>query len=427
MKKVAIIGSGIAGMASAYHLNKKYDITVFEKRNYAGGHTHTHVLNEKDKEVPVDMGFIVFNHETYPNLLELFAELDVPYENSDMSFSVQHLPSKLEYSGSGMKGLFAQRRNYFNPKHYRLLSEIHKFNQSALEVLSNHAYEHQSISQYFKEKGYSDDLLFKYLIPMTSSIWSTPSRKALDFPIATLVRFAKNHGLLGYNTHFQWKTVTGGSHQYRNKLVASYADKIKLDEEVIGVHQGRSSATVTTEKGKYTFDLVLIAAHADQALLMLDNPTELQRSLLSPFKYQANDVVLHTDESIMPKSRRAWASWNYAIKTDISDQPPFLTYWMNRLQNLNSQTNYFVTLNGTDQIAPSKIVKQVQFLHPLFDKQAIDAQAHLQQLNSGASPLFFCGSYFRYGFHEDALSSGLAAVKAINSHKELDTIAVATL
>ena len=405
--KIAIIGSGIAGMSAAYFLNPTHDITVFEKNNYIGGHTHTQTVEESGREVRFDSGFMVFNFVTYPNLKKLFEKLGVTIIKTDMSFSVQNPNMGVEFSGTGVKGLFADKLNVLRPNFYKFLLEINRFNRNAHRVLEEN--EFYTLAE-FKERFSHTDLFFaNYLIPMTSAVWSSEPSKVMDFPAKTLFRFFFNHGLLGIKTHHQWYTVKNGSFSYRDLLVQSFKEKIVLSANINKVHQEDHRALVYFADGSIQiYDKVIFACHADEALKLISNPSELQTKLLTAFRYQANQAVIHTDESLMPKHRDAWSSWNYRYHGDLTST----TYYMNRLQSLQSEKNYFVTINDRGAVDQEKIIRTFNYHHPLFNLEAIKSQTELPKLNEG-SVLNFTGSYFKYGFHEDALTSSVVLCERI--------------
>jgi uncharacterized protein len=408
MLKTAIIGTGIAGMGCAHFLHPKNELTIYEQNDYAGGHTNTVTVDEDGKPVYIDTGFMVFNYQTYPNLCKLLTELNAPVKKTDMSFSVQHLPSGLEYSGSSLNHLFAQRKNIFSPKYIKMLMQIGRFNKESIRILDDPKYANYSIGQYIKEFGYSDDMLWKYLVPMSSAVWSTPMEQMLDFPAVTLIRFFQNHGFLGLDTQHQWYTLENGSQSYRKLLIEPFKDRIRVNNKVVSVKRVDGKVEVKTSDGSIEiFDRVIIAAHGDQALAMLEEPTNEEQRLLSNFKYQYNKAVLHTDESIMPQAKLAWSSWNYRIKMQNGQLQPSTIYWMNRLQGVSDNKNYFVSINPHDDLDEKKILMEIDYEHPLFDVPAINAQSELQTLNQNG-PIYFCGSYFRYGFHEDAFASAVA-------------------
>ncbi len=414
MEKIAIIGTGIAGMGCAYFLHKKYDVTLFEKNDYIGGHTNTVTIDEDGTPIYIDTGFMVYNHVTYPNLLKLFSELNVPTKKTTMSFSVQHVPTGLEFCGSGLNGLFAQRKNIFNPRYIKMLKQIGRFNTECEEVLIDPRYFEMSLGDYVREKNYGDDMLYKYLVPMSSAVWSTPIDAMLDFPAYTLVRFFKNHGFLGLNTQHQWYTVENGSQSYRELMIEPFRSKIKTSSAVARVERNETSATVILKNGeRQSFDKVIFASHADETLSMLNEPTDLERRSLSPFKYQENIALLHTDESVMPKTKRTWSSWNYRIDADSEGKlSPATIYWMNSLQQVSKKKNYFVNINGEDRVNPASVLKRIVYTHPVFSVEALKAQEDLPTINQ-SGPIYFCGSYFRYGFHEDAFKSAVELSSSI--------------
>jgi uncharacterized protein len=406
MDKLAIIGTGIAGMGCGHLLQKKYDISLFEQSDYIGGHTNTIKIDEDGTNVFLDTGFMVFNYETYPNLCKLFEEIKAPVKKTSMSFSVQHVPTGLEYCGSGLNGLFAQRKNIFSPSYIKMLLDISRFNKESIEILDKPEYENYSLGKYIKEFGFGEDMLWKYLIPMSSAVWSTPMEQMLDFPIVTLIRFFKNHGFLGLNTQHQWYTLENGSQSYRELLIKPFRERIHIDSGVKNVARKEGKAEITLVNGKtMELDKVIFACHGDQALNLLETPTQLEKELLSKFKYQKNIATVHTDESIMPKTRKTWSSWNYRIEERDGELIPSTIYWMNSLQGVSKKKNYFVSINALEgSVDPKKIIKEIDYEHPLFDVPAMQAQSQLQKLNE-TGPLYYCGSYFKYGFHEDAYKS----------------------
>ncbi len=406
MKSLAIIGTGIAGMYCGYALHTRYRLTVYEKNDYAGGHTHTVDVPEGDRPLSMDTGFMVFNEVTYPNLVRLFQELHVKVKAAPMSFSVQHRPTGLEFCGSGWNGLFAQRRNLFRWTYWLLLSEIGRFNRTALEVLGDPRFAGMTLAQYARQRGYSADFLNFYLVPMSSAVWSTPPDVMLEFPVATLVQFFKNHGFLGLYTQHPWLTVEGGSRVYRDKIIAPYRDRIRLSCRALRVARRDGRVWVTDTSGKTdSFDVVIMASHADETLQMLENPTPREAKLLSPFAYQLNRATVHTDDRVMPRTPGCWSSWNYAQTTSGA----YTVYWMNRLQGVSKNKNYFVSINDPDLVRPEHVLRQIDYTHPIFSPRAIAAQIDLPLLNE-EGPVYFCGSYFRYGFHEDALTSAVDVV-----------------
>ena len=415
METLAIVGTGIAGMGAAHHLQKHFQLSLFEQNHYVGGHTNTISVQEEFETIHMDTGFMVFNYITYPHLCKLFAELNVPVKKTNMSFSVQHKGRGLEYCGSGINGLFAQRRNLFNLSYIRMLNQVARFNRESLEVLHRPELSQLSVGDYIRLKNFGEDMLWNYLVPMSSAVWSTPMEKMLDFSISTLVRFFYNHGFLGLNTQHQWYTIDGGSRRYRDLLTAPFKKNIVCNLKVIRLKIRDQKVQLNFADGsEQTFDKVILACHADQALQLLESPSAEQDRLLSAFKYQPNLAVVHSDERVMPKTKRAWSSWNYVIK----DQEASTVYWMNKLQGLNSKKNYFVSINPLQgSIEQSKIHRSLLYHHPLFDQAAINAQQQLPELNK-KGPVYFCGSYFAYGFHEDAYKSAVELSETLTGTKK---------
>lgn len=416
-KKLAIIGTGIAGLGCAHFLHPHYDLTLYEQNDYAGGHTNTITVDEQGQAVPIDTGFMVFNHVTYPNLTRLFRELDVATKPTEMSFSVQHTPTGLEYNGGSLNLLFGQRRNLLRPRYWRMLGQINRFNADALPALQNPAFANYTLRQYIAERGYGEDMLHLYLVPMSSAVWSTPPEMMLDFPAMTLLRFWHNHGFLGLHTQHPWYTVVDGSKSYVQKITAPFRDRVQLQNKAVSVQRIVGQARITSANGDVqNFDKVILACHGDQALKLLADPTDLESRLLREFKYQPNTATLHTDTSFMPKTRRCWASWNYRIDTDRQGQiQPTTHYWMNSLQGVSRKVNYFVSLNAHDRVAPGAVLKRIEYEHPLFNLGAIAAQKELPKLNrlSPYQETYYAGAWFKYGFHEDGFTSGLECAQAI--------------
>lgn len=415
MKKLAIIGTGIAGMSAAYFLKDDYDITVFEKNDYIGGHTNTIDVYDGEKTCPMDTGFMVFNEKTYPNLLKLFRKLDVPYKDTDMSFSVRNDLIDLEFNGSSLSGLFAQKKNIFNLNFLKMIKEILKFNSDAPNVLNHeNNYENVSIGDYLKSLNLSEYFFTNFLAPMSSAVWSTPMGRIKDFPAKSLVRFFFNHGFVGVNTQLQWKTVIGGSREYRKKIIASFEDKIQISLGVKGIRQCDDGIEVTTLKGNDKFDKVIVCSHADEALSLLENPTVFQKEVLSKFNYQKNIAVVHTDKSVMPHLRKNWSSWNFLMR----EKNTYTVYYMNMLQGVSDNEDFFVNINGEEFVDPQKIIHSIEYHHPVFDVESMQAQSKIDELNSNTQ-LHFSGSYYRYGFHEDALLSSVNLCESILGRKVL--------
>jgi len=414
LPRLAIVGTGIAGLGCAHFLRRDFDLTLFESADYIGGHTNTVTAVEPGtgRPVPIDTGFMVFNHATYPLLTRLFRELGVATKKTDMSFSVRHRESGLEFCGSSLNHLFAQRKNLFRPRFYRMLAAINRFNTDAVTALADPAspVTRETLGDYVKRRGYGDDFFRLYLVPMSSAVWSTPPEKMLSFPAAALLRFFHNHGFLGLSTQHQWWTVDGGSKNYVPPLTAPFRDRIYLNSAATAVVRTPRGVIVTTSSGTArTFDKVILACHGDQALRLLQNPTDAEHRLLAEFHYQPNTATLHTDTSVMPRTRLAWSAWNYEIARDSAGEVSTAThYWMNKLQGVSDRENYFVTINRPESIASAKVLKRIAYEHPLFSLGAALAQAEIPALNqaaTGTTETYFAGAWQRYGFHEDGLLS----------------------
>lgn len=416
MTSIAIIGSGVAGLGCAWFLRHDYDVTVFEADTHLGGHANTLRLDEAGVPIPIDTGFMVFNQVTYPNLLELFQRLDVPMRRTEMSFAVRHGPRDLEFCGSSMNHLFAQRRNLFRPAFYRMLRQIDRFNREAVPALTDPTVETQTLGEYVQARGYGEDFLNLYLVPMSSAVWSTPPDKMLQFPAATLLRFFFNHGFLGLHTQHPWWTVDGGSQVYIEKLTAGWRDRIFLRTPVRSVRRDATGVKIETEGEGAHFDRVVFACHPPTALSLLGSAaTDLERRVLVPFRYQPNTATLHTDDRVMPKRALARASWNFRLELPeqaTADTPLEASthYWMNRLQHISSRLNYYVSINGEALIDPAKVLRKIAYEHPLFDLSARAARAEIAALNADGDDqtrTYFAGAWQGYGFHEDGLVSAV--------------------
>lgn len=409
--RLAIIGTGIAGLGCAHFLHDKFDLAVFEQNSHVGGHTNTVMVSEEGRELPIDTGFMVFNHVTYPLLTRLFRELGVETKRTDMSFAVRHDPAGIEYNGHNLSTLFGQRRNLLNPRFWRFVLQINRFNQETVAALEAPRFSRMTLGEYAQHRGYGQDFLDLYIIPMGGAVWSTPPDLMLQFPAITLMRFWYNHGFLGMKTRHPWRTVCGGARSYVRKLIPPFQDRIRRNSPVARVERsGRGVIIYPAQGASEEFDKVIFASHADQSLRMLTDATPLERELLAPFKYQANCAVLHTDGSFMPKTPACRASWNYLIQPLAGGEVRTTThYWMNSLQGVSDKVNYYVSLNADDMIAPDKILRRISYEHPLFDLSAIEAQKRLPELNRRGrdQTTYYCGSYFRYGFHEDAFGSAV--------------------
>ena len=417
MQTLAIIGTGIAGLGCAHFLHARYDLTLYEQHDYAGGHTNTVTVEEQGRAVPIDTGFMVFNRVTYPNLTRLFRELGVETKPTEMSFSVQHTPTGLEYNGGSLNLLFGQRRNLLRPRYWRMLAAINRFNAEAVPALTDEKWAHHSLCDYVAERGYGDDMLHLYLVPMSSAVWSTPPALMLDFPALTLLRFWHNHGFLGLHTQHPWFTVTGGAKSYVQKITAPFRDRVQLGRKAVRVSREDGRVKVVAADGsEREFDKVILACHGDQALALLADPTDLEARLLREFRYQPNTATLHTDAGFMPRTRGCWASWNYRLDAAPNGNVlPTTHYWMNRLQGVSRRENYFVSLNCHDRIAPERMLRRIDYEHPIFNLATTAAQKELPQLNRLATSqnTYFAGAWFKYGFHEDGFTSALDCARAI--------------
>jgi uncharacterized protein len=410
MKRIAVIGSGIAGLSAAYYLSRKHEIHVFEKDSRIGGHTNTVMVNSERGPIPVDTGFIVHNDRTYPNFCRLMDELGVQTQPSDMSFAVAAQGGAFEYSSRGLKGFFAQKRNLASPGHYALLREILRFNREAASVLDDPKAEGTTLGEFLEMGRYTPAFAERYLVPMAGAVWSMPPALVPQFPVATLVRFMQNHGMLGINTHPQWKVIRGGSHSYLAPLTASFRDRIALRAIITAVERNTEGVTLQfRDKPAQQFDEVLFACHGDQILPLLAHPTAAERAILGCFQTTRNETCLHTDPNLLPKRSAARASWNYLLGD--SGQVT-LTYHMNRLQALNTREDYCVTLNAGHSIQPDRVYCQMVYEHPLYNHVAIQAQQRWAEI-SGSNRTHFCGAYWFYGFHEDGVRSGMRVAEAL--------------
>lgn len=406
--KIAIIGSGIAGNTIAYYLNKQHEVTVFEAQSHVGGHTHTHAITHEGKEYLVDTGFIVFNDRTYPHFIALLNELKVPWQASEMSFSVQSEKTGLEYNGTSINSLFAQRSNLFKPSFHKMIRDILRFNKTSLELLADG--NEIKLGDYLKQNHYSQQFIDDYIIPMGSAIWSTEARQMLDFPARFFVRFFHHHGMLTVNNRPQWRTISNGSASYVNALTESFKNKIRLNTPIESVKRQASSVLIKPMySSEEEFDYVFFACHSDQALKLLIDKTTAESEVLGAIPYQENTVYLHHDATLMPKKKLAWAAWNYHVTSPHAEQVA-VTYNMNILQNLQSKEPLLVTLNHTKVINPTKVIKRLKYMHPIYTLAGAAAQARHAEI-SGKNRTGFAGAYWRNGFHEDGVVSALAALK----------------
>jgi uncharacterized protein len=407
--KIAIIGTGISGLGAAYLLHRDHDLVVYEKNHYVGGHSRTIDAPVEQGRLAVDTGFIVFNNWNYPNLLGLFDQIGVPYQKSDMSFGVSIDNGWLEYSSGG---LFAQRKNLLRPQYWRMLADVIRFNKQALSFIEKDpsislgdCLDQLNMSVWFKRY---------YILAMGAAIWSCPVETIMKFPAQTFLRFFKNHGLLSINHRPQWYTVTGGSREYTRRLIAPFEEHILLNNGAARVVQKDKQLEVTDERGgTQLFDHVIFACHADQALKLIEQPSADEQAVLSNFNYQRNQIIVHSDESFMPRRKQCWSSWVYlSEEQQDNNHGVSLSYWMNNLQNLQTETPVIITLNPARRPKQALILDEHYFAHPIFDYGAITSQENIRNIQ-GKRNLWFCGAYQRYGFHEDGLLSAVNVAKAL--------------
>jgi len=415
--RIAIIGTGISGNVCGYLLHRDHEVTVFEAADYVGGHANTIDVRAFETDYAVDTGFMVFNDRTYPNFVRLLNQLEIAAQPSDMSFGVHCDRTGLEYQGSDLNGIFAQRRNLLRPRFYGMLRDILRFNRHATAVL--HELDDQlTMGEFVNRHGYGDAFINQYLVPMGAAIWSAQPDGFLDFPARFLIGFFNNHGLLQVTNQPKWQTVSGFSKNYVAAMTAGFRDRIRLSTPVTQVARHDDCVVVQTRHGEESFDHVIFATHADQALQLLRYPTEPESSILSQFPYQTNEAVVHWDETLLPTEKRAWASWNYHIPND-NHSPVTVTYDLNRLQNLGAPGPICVTLNPNGRVRTDRVLRRIQYEHPVFSRGAITAQSRHARI-SGTHRTHFCGAYWANGFHEDGVTSALTVTRWFG--KDLDSV-----
>lgn len=414
--KIAIIGTGISGLTCGYYLHKHHDVTLFEANDYIGGHTATVDVEVQGKSYAIDTGFIVYNDRTYPNFMRMMKEVGVKGVPTQMSFSVKNAATGLEYNGHTLSTLFAQKRNLLNPTFYRFIFEILRFNKLAKSSAESDKslLATQTLGDFLSHHRFSDYFTQNYILPMGAAIWSSTLADMRAFPLGFFLRFFLNHGLLDVVNRPQWYVIEGGSRSYIGPLTQGFADQIRLNSPVTSVSRDSAGVTVMSNGNSERFDRVIFACHSDQALAMLAEPTQSELSILGAMEYQSNEVVLHCDESLLPVRRSAWASWNYALDGSEDEQSrlPTLTYDMNILQHIESDTTFCVSLNSSNVIDRSKILRTFTYSHPVFSTQSIEAQQHREKL-WGQNNTWFCGAYWYNGFHEDGVKSALDVVEGI--------------
>lgn len=408
--KIAVIGSGISGLTAAYLLSRRYEVTVFESDARLGGHTHTHDMTVDDGNFAVDSGFIVYNERNYPNFVRLLEELQVPTQPSSMSFSVQNARSGVEYNGTSLNTLFAQRRNLFRPAFHRMIRDILRFNRAG-RAFAEHPDAALTFGAFLDRGGYSRELREDYIIPMGAAIWSADPKTLLEFPAQFFLRFFNHHGMLSVDDRPPWRVIRGGSREYVKCLIQPFCERIRLSTPVERIRRGADHVQVATPGGEERFDHCVVAVHSDQALRLLADANDVEKQVLGAIPYQRNLTLLHTDTQVMPRSSRAWASWNYHLPLQAKAAAG-VTYYMNMLQSLRSQSRFFVTLNRSEAVTPAKILKQMEYHHPVYTTAAVAAQARWREI-SGVRRTHFCGAYWGYGFHEDGVKSALRVCEAL--------------
>ena len=397
--KIAVIGSGISGLSASYYFSKKYKVDLFEQDDHFGGHSYTYDIKEDNKIIAVDLGFIVFNEQTYPNLIRFFNELNVPFEKSNMSFSVSIKDTNVEYGGSGFNAIFANKKNLLNFKFLKMINEIINFYKTAPSLINTET-SNATLGDYLKSSKLSKYFIEYHIIPMVAAIWSMPFQKAKEMPLKLFLNFFTNHGLFKLKNRPQWYTVSNRSRTYVKKVLEKISGEVFKNYKVSKILRSENNVRILIGNEYLDYDHVILASHADQSLELLDDPSLEESEILKKFTYVSNEAYLHRDENLMPIRKSAWSSWNSISKNENT----CVTYWLNKLQNLNSEKNYFLTLNPVEAIDKNKIIKKIHFTHPYFNKDNVALQKDLNKLQ-GKKRTWFCGSYFGYGFHEDGLKS----------------------
>ena len=410
--KIAVVGSGISGLSAAYYLSKNHHVDLFEKGDHFGGHAYTVDVITKDKKTMVDVGFIVFNHQTYPNLMNFFKELDVEIEKSDMSFSVSVEKTNFEYCGKGLSGIFANKSNLLNIEFIKMFFDIIRFYKSCDKI--SELEKKITLNEFLEKNKWSKSFINYHVIPMVSAIWSMPPYEAGKMPMNFFLKFFQNHGLFKLSKRPQWYTVAKRSRMYVNKVLTKISGEYYKNYKINSIKRISSGVQIYYGGNNefFDYDKVVLATHADEALALIDNPTEQEKRLLSNFSYRENYAILHSDESVMPRNKKVWSSWNSSVDPKNLNKSS-LTYWLNRLQNLTNEQNIFLTLNPYKTIPEEKVFKKIRFTHPYYDQKALDNQNNLKFIQNKEN-LLFCGSYFGYGFHEDGIKSSIEMLKNLN-------------
>ena len=410
--KIAVIGSGISGLSAAYYLSKSHKVDLFEKQDHFGGHAYTLEVDLQNKIIPVDIGFIVFNYKTYPNLISFFQENKIKIEKSDMSFSVSVKDTNIEYCGRGINGIFSNRSNLFNIKFIKMFFEIISFYKKSNNL--NDVKLDLSLGEFLNQQRLSKYFINYHLIPMVSAIWSMPPYEANQMPLSFFLKFFQNHGLFKIKDRPQWYTVSNRSKTYVDKILKQISGEYFKNYKINRIKRYLNGAQVYygNDNEFFSYDKVIIATHADEALKLIEKPTEEERTILSNFKYKENIAYIHFDENIMPKNKKNWCSWNSSVD-ELNVNNNSVTYWLNLLQNLKEDKNIFLTLNPYEKINEEKIFKKVKFTHPYYDQNTLINQKNLSKIQNKES-ILFCGSYFGYGFHEDGIKSSLNMLKYLN-------------
>ena len=412
--KIGIIGAGVAGLTAAYLLSEKYNITLIERNKRLGGHTNTISVKENGKEIGVDTGFIVLNDRNYTNFKKLLSKLNVKIRNTDMSFSYYDESDGFNYAGTGISGYFAQKKNLFSPKHYRFLLNVKKYSKKAANDVSNNVLIDETLGEYLIRNNFPKDIIDKFIIPMGAAVWSGSRNEISNFPVKMFLKFFDNHGILDLNNAPQWHTVDGGSYTYVRRILDQFKGKIIEGNGARSIQRTENKVEVTLENNeKLLFDKVVCATHANQTYHMIKDISVEEKRILEPWEYSKNKTILHTDISLMPPTKSAWACWNYVKNKDSKDGDEVsVTYYMNRLQGLKTEKDYLVTLNPTKIIPKNKIIYETEYTHPKYTHSSLSTQKNIEKVN-GLNQLYFCGSYCRYGFHEDAVISAVNVAKKL--------------